>query len=72
MEQASRPDQEAVVNALLGARDAMLRIRSNMRQMGEAAGIPVGFLFGLFDSPRAVMELHVQEGIKDTIFIWEN
>lgn len=42
MEQATGPDQEAVVNALLAARDAMLRIRSNMRQMGEAAGIPVG------------------------------
>lgn len=43
MEQANGPNLEAVVNALLGARDAMLRIRTNMRQMGEAAGIPVGF-----------------------------
>lgn len=41
MERATGPDQEAVVNALLAARDAMLRIRSNMRQMGEAAGIPI-------------------------------
>ncbi|RVW80535.1 Phosphomevalonate kinase, peroxisomal [Vitis vinifera] len=40
-ERATGPDQEAVVNALLAARDAMLRIRSNMRQMGEAAGIPI-------------------------------
>ncbi|KAL0447731.1 UNVERIFIED_CONTAM: Phosphomevalonate kinase, peroxisomal [Sesamum latifolium] len=30
-----------VVKALLGARDAMLAIRCNMRKMGEAAGIPI-------------------------------
>lgn len=46
MEQASEPNQKAVVKALLGARDAMLGIRYHMRQMGEAAGVPVGsFLF---------------------------
>lgn len=43
MEQATGTGQEVVVKALLGAREAMLKIRSNMRQMGEAAGIPVGF-----------------------------
>lgn len=32
---------QAVVKALLGARDAMLAIRYQMRYMGEAAGIPV-------------------------------
>lgn len=32
---------QAVVKALLGARDAMLSIRGHMRQMGEAAGIPI-------------------------------
>lgn len=42
LEQASEPRQEAVVKALLGARDAMLRIRYHMRLMGEAAGVPVG------------------------------
>ncbi|KAL3497915.1 hypothetical protein ACH5RR_040647 [Cinchona calisaya] len=32
---------QAIVKALLGARDAMLEIRSHMRKMGEAAGIPI-------------------------------
>ncbi|CAI9105235.1 OLC1v1004117C1 [Oldenlandia corymbosa var. corymbosa] len=32
---------QAVVSALLGARDAMLGIRYHMRKMGEAAGIPI-------------------------------
>lgn len=32
---------QAVVKALLGARDAMLAIRYQMRNMGDAAGIPV-------------------------------
>uniref|UniRef100_A0A5B6ZFX2 phosphomevalonate kinase n=1 Tax=Davidia involucrata TaxID=16924 RepID=A0A5B6ZFX2_DAVIN len=41
MEQASEPSQAEIVKALLGARDAMLRIRCHMRQMGEAAGIPI-------------------------------
>jgi phosphomevalonate kinase len=46
LEQASEPTQEEVVKAMLGARDAMLGIRYHMRQMGEAAGVPVGsFLF---------------------------
>ncbi|KAL6544167.1 hypothetical protein OROGR_010664 [Orobanche gracilis] len=35
------PNQTRVVKALLGARDAMLSIRCNMRKMGEAAGIPI-------------------------------
>lgn len=30
-----------LVEALLGAREAMLKIRTHMRRMGEAAGIPV-------------------------------
>lgn len=41
MEQATEPNQQAIVKALLGARDAMLEIRNHMRQMGEAAGIPI-------------------------------
>lgn len=41
LEQASEPNQKAVVKALLGARDAMLGIRYHMRQMGEAAGVPI-------------------------------
>ncbi|XP_062146548.1 phosphomevalonate kinase, peroxisomal [Alnus glutinosa] len=41
LEQASEPTQEAVVKALLGARDAMLGIRYHMRQMGEAADVPI-------------------------------
>ncbi|KAK6117011.1 hypothetical protein DH2020_049255 [Rehmannia glutinosa] len=40
-EGAVEPNQTEVVKALLGARDAMLVIRCNMRKMGEAAGIPV-------------------------------
>lgn len=32
---------QAILKALLGARDAMLEIRYHMRKMGEAAGIPV-------------------------------
>ncbi|KAI9191500.1 hypothetical protein LWI28_009219 [Acer negundo] len=41
IEQASEPIQEAVVKSLLGARDVMLGIRYHMRQMGEAAGVPI-------------------------------
>ncbi|KAL0329922.1 UNVERIFIED_CONTAM: Phosphomevalonate kinase, peroxisomal [Sesamum radiatum] len=37
----TEPNQIEVVKALLGARDAMLGIRCNMRKMGEAAGIPI-------------------------------
>lgn len=48
MEQATEPSQQAVVKALLGARDAMLEIRNRMRQMGEAAGIPVCSFFHFF------------------------
>lgn len=48
MEQATEPSQQTIVKALLGARDAMLEIRSNMRQMGEAAGVPVSHFFSLF------------------------
>ncbi|KAK6129971.1 hypothetical protein DH2020_036291 [Rehmannia glutinosa] len=40
-EGAVESNQIEVVKALLGARDAMLVIRSNMRKMGEAAGIPI-------------------------------
>ncbi|KAL6530859.1 hypothetical protein OROGR_014719 [Orobanche gracilis] len=40
-EGAVEPNQTEVVKALLGARDAMLSIRCNMRKMGEAAGIPI-------------------------------
>ena len=41
MEQATQQCQEAIAKALLGARDAMLEIRRHMREMGEAAGVPV-------------------------------
>ncbi|KAG6780824.1 hypothetical protein POTOM_013703 [Populus tomentosa] len=41
IEQSTEPSQEAVVKALLGARSAMVEIRNLMRQMGEAAGVPV-------------------------------
>nr|AZB52793.1 phosphomevalonate kinase 1 [Centranthera grandiflora] len=34
-------NQIEVIRALLGARDAMQEIRTNMRKMGEAAGIPI-------------------------------
>ncbi|KAL0393704.1 UNVERIFIED_CONTAM: Phosphomevalonate kinase, peroxisomal [Sesamum latifolium] len=40
-EGVTEPNQIEVVKALLGARDAMLGIRCNMRKMGEAAGIPI-------------------------------
>ncbi|XP_022892639.1 phosphomevalonate kinase, peroxisomal-like [Olea europaea var. sylvestris] len=40
-ERASEPSRVEVVRELLGARDAMLAIRYNMRKMGEAAGIPI-------------------------------
>lgn len=43
--QAAKPNQEAITKALLGARDAMLRIRYHMHQMGEAAGVPVCAFF---------------------------
>ncbi|KAH6803419.1 GHMP kinase family protein [Perilla frutescens var. frutescens] len=38
---AVEPNQIEVVHALLGARDAMLAIRCNMRKMGEASGVPI-------------------------------
>ncbi|KAK6934924.1 GHMP kinase N-terminal domain, partial [Dillenia turbinata] len=41
MEQAMEPGHETIVKALLRARDAMLEIRYNMQQMGEAAGVPI-------------------------------
>nr|AMB15002.1 phosphomevalonate kinase [Tripterygium wilfordii] len=41
VELAKEPNQEAIIKALLGARGAMLDIRNYMRQMGEAAGIPI-------------------------------
>ncbi|KAJ7953388.1 Phosphomevalonate kinase [Quillaja saponaria] len=41
IEQASDSSKEAVIKALLGARDAMLSIRDHMRLMGEAAGVPI-------------------------------
>ncbi|CAL1399528.1 unnamed protein product [Linum trigynum] len=41
VEQAADHKQEAVAKALLGAREAMLDIRKHMRQMGEAAGVPI-------------------------------
>ncbi|RYR47555.1 hypothetical protein S245_061338 [Arachis hypogaea] len=39
IEQASEPNKEAVIKALLGAKEAMLGIRYHMRLMGEAAGV---------------------------------
>ncbi|KAL4384410.1 hypothetical protein GQ457_15G008070 [Hibiscus cannabinus] len=41
MEGVTEPIKEAVVKALLRAREAMLEIRNQMRTMGEAAGIPI-------------------------------
>ncbi|XP_055820986.1 phosphomevalonate kinase, peroxisomal isoform X2 [Solanum dulcamara] len=41
LERANEPTQAEIVKELLGARDAMLRIRYQMRKMGEAAGIPI-------------------------------
>lgn len=41
MEQATEPNHVAIIKALLGSRNAMLGIRNHMRQMGEAAGIPI-------------------------------
>lgn len=41
IEQATEPRREAVVKALLGARNVMLEVRNHMRQMGEAAGVPI-------------------------------
>lgn len=40
-EQASDPNKEAVIKALLDAKEAMLGIRYLMRLMGEAAGVPI-------------------------------
>ncbi|XVF52059.1 hypothetical protein PTKIN_Ptkin04bG0234400 [Pterospermum kingtungense] len=41
MEGATEPIKEAIVKALLKARETMLGIRSHMRQMGESAGVPI-------------------------------
>ncbi|KAF2302450.1 hypothetical protein GH714_036396 [Hevea brasiliensis] len=41
IEEATEPSREVVVEALLGARHAMLQIRNHMRQMGEFAGVPI-------------------------------
>ncbi|KAB1226370.1 putative phosphomevalonate kinase [Morella rubra] len=62
LEQASEPNQKAVVKALLGARDAMLGIRYHMRQMGEAAGVPVLI-------PGSVMALSYPLEVLQLIFV---
>ncbi|XP_021905046.1 phosphomevalonate kinase, peroxisomal isoform X2 [Carica papaya] len=41
MQHATEPNKEAILRTLFGARDAMLRIRHHMRQMGESAGVPI-------------------------------
>ncbi|XP_071702152.1 phosphomevalonate kinase, peroxisomal-like isoform X2 [Rutidosis leptorrhynchoides] len=41
MGQFSESSHVEIVTTLLGARDAMLKIRCQMRQMGNAAGIPI-------------------------------
>lgn len=41
MEQSVAPSEQAVVEALLSARNAMLDIRGHMRRMGEGAGVPI-------------------------------
>ncbi|KAJ9172111.1 hypothetical protein P3X46_015390 [Hevea brasiliensis] len=41
IEEATEPSREVVVEALLGARHAMLQIRNHLRQMGEFAGVPI-------------------------------
>ncbi|KAK7410703.1 hypothetical protein VNO78_01705 [Psophocarpus tetragonolobus] len=41
IEQATEPNKETVIKALIGAKDAMLGIRYHMRLMGEAAGVPI-------------------------------
>nr|QBZ39493.1 phosphomevalonate kinase [Santalum album] len=41
MEQEMDPSQREIVKALLGAKNAVLDIRCHMKQMGEAAGIPI-------------------------------
>lgn len=41
IEQASEAISQEIVKALFGARDAMLKIRFHMQQMGKAAGIPI-------------------------------
>jgi len=38
---ATEPINEAIIKELLEAREAMLRIRILMRQMGEGASVPV-------------------------------
>ncbi|KAG9131607.1 hypothetical protein Leryth_015143 [Lithospermum erythrorhizon] len=38
---ATEPSKSDIVKALLGAKDAMFKIRHLMRKMGEAAGIPI-------------------------------
>ncbi|KAL6547738.1 hypothetical protein OROHE_009443 [Orobanche hederae] len=73
-EGAVEPNQTEVVKALLGARDAMLSIRCNMRKMGEAAGIPfrpvdrVHVFGGLSPSPDGpiVIEPESQTQLLDT------
>lgn len=39
--QATQQNQEVICKALLGAREAMIEVRTQMRQMGEASGVPV-------------------------------
>ncbi|XP_074283390.1 phosphomevalonate kinase, peroxisomal isoform X1 [Silene latifolia] len=41
MEHATGPSEQSIVEALIAARNAMLDIRSHMRHMGEAAGVPI-------------------------------
>ncbi|KAG0462020.1 hypothetical protein HPP92_020496 [Vanilla planifolia] len=41
MEQVVNKDEEAIVKALIKTRDAFIEIRSHMRHMGLAAGVPI-------------------------------
>lgn len=47
---ATEPINEAIIRELLGASEAMLRIRTLMRQMGEAASVPVSYLLLCIDA----------------------
>jgi len=44
---ATEPINEAIIKELLEAREAMLRIKILMRQMGEAASVPVSDFYSV-------------------------
>ncbi|KAK9120490.1 hypothetical protein Syun_018107 [Stephania yunnanensis] len=67
--QATDPTREAVVKALLGARDSFLNIRYHMRLMGNAAGVPDRLLLPNIRG-RSMKTMFLHPNAKTSEFLW--